>query len=183
MILNFLCAFAVSLPASAALAQSPGGSGRGSILNKPQPLGQPPDPQRPVINENPVEMLEYRLGQLYADLKLTQAQEKGWNAYAERLRALVSDIVRERERAFANSTLNSVKQLEQATDTLRNRLTALEDISAAARTLYDSLTPEQKIAADPRLANFVRLAMASGAASPAATASAPPANAATPTVR
>ena len=40
-------------------------------------------------------------------------------------------------------------------DVERNKLTALEDIVQAAKTLYASLTPEQQAAADPRLANIV----------------------------
>lgn len=50
-------------------------------------------------------------------------------------------------------------------DVERNKLTALEDIVQAAKTLYASFTPEQQAAADPRLANIVAFPiLASGSA-------------------
>jgi hypothetical protein len=52
-----------------------------------------------------------------------------------------------------------MKQIDLTTSQMRRRLAALEDITTVARLLYDRLTPEQRTAADPRLATIVQIAI------------------------
>jgi hypothetical protein len=99
--------------------------------------------------------LEVTLYELETDLKLTPAQQPLWESYTAKIRALVTDAARERARAKTVSELKLLPRLDHLLDLERNKLTALEDIVQAAKTLYASLAPEQQAAADPRLANIV----------------------------
>ena len=142
----------------------PGGGMRGN-RNRPDSSARE---QRPAIQENSPEQVEDRLGLLEEDLRLSAGQSAAWQSYADKVKALAADIGRERARDPLNAgPANSLQQIDHAVDIARNRLTALEDIAAAARTLYDNLTPQQKSVADPRLATIVSAATsgASGAAS------------------
>lgn len=99
--------------------------------------------------------LETTLYELEEDLKLTPAQQPLWESYTAKVRALVTDAARERARGKTVSELKIIPRLDHMLDIERNKLTALEDIVQAAKTLYASLSPEQQAAADPRLANIV----------------------------
>jgi protein CpxP len=129
-----------------------GGGGRDGAADSGR--GQRPDPQQ----NTPVQT-EVVMHELHEDLKLTPAQQPAWQSYSDRLQAMVSDLARERTRARAGAQSgpppNALQQFERTLDAARNRLTALEDIAAAAKTLYDSLTPEQKSIADSRLATII----------------------------
>lgn len=59
--------------------------------------------------------------------------------------------------------MNALQQLDRAVDVARNRLTALEDIASAAKTLYGSLTPQQKSLADSRFTTIIPLTDGSAA--------------------
>jgi len=115
--------------------------------------------QRPARQQNTPGETEVIMHELYEDLKLTPAQQPAWQSYADKVQALASDLARERSRAQAGAQagakLNALQQIDRTLDTARNRLTGLEDIAAAAKTLYDSLTPEQKSVADSRLAKII----------------------------
>jgi len=99
------------------------------------------------------------LHELHEDLKLTPAQEPAWQAYTDKLQALATDLARERSRAQSSAQtsaqLNALQQIDRTLDTVRNRLTGLEDIAAAAKSLYEMLTPEQRSVADSRLAKII----------------------------
>ena len=55
--------------------------------------------------------------------------------------------------AFVKSS--TVQQIDGIVDSARNRLTALQDIAASAKALYETLSPEQKPVADARLATTI----------------------------
>lgn len=130
----------------------PSGGMRGS-RNRSDNSGR--EQRAPVQNNSP-EQVEDRLGMLEEDLHLTADQRSAWQAYAGKVNALVADIGRERDRGpLGNAQISALQQIDRAVDTARNRLTALEDIAAAAKTLYGNLTPQQKSVADPRLATIV----------------------------
>lgn len=115
--------------------------------------------QQPAMQQNAPGQSEVIMHELYEDLKLTPAQQPAWQSYADKMQALASDLARERSRAQAGgpaeAQLNALQQIDRALDTVRNRLTALEDIAAAAKTLYEGLAPEQKSVADSRLAKTI----------------------------
>jgi hypothetical protein len=136
----------------------PGGLGgrRGGRDNRDRPgdaKGEKP------LDKPQVNTLEVTLFEFHEDLKLRQEQEPLWQRYADSVRALVSDGARQTARKpEAGAAL--LQRIERVVDTARNRLTALEDVADRARQLYEALSPEQKIAADPRLANIVAQAAA-----------------------
>jgi hypothetical protein len=112
--------------------------------------------QRPPVQDNSPEQIEDRLGMLEEDLQLRADQRAAWQACEEKVMAYAADIGREQARGSPDAaTLNSLQQIDHTVDIARNRLTALEDIAAAARTLYGTLTAQQKSVFDPRLANIV----------------------------
>jgi hypothetical protein len=150
-----------------AIAQIPGGmpgrgtpQGRGGAMRQDQPRTPP--------QESVADQIDFRLYQLREDLKLTAEQERAWSGYAEKVRALGADVARERERwGHIDPQSGSVQRIERLADAARNRLTAIEDIAVAAKTLYERLSPQQRTVAEPRLANFVRLAQESFPREPA----------------
>jgi len=131
------------------------GSGRGGV-DRPAKVQEKP--------ENSVDQLALILAELQQDLKLTADQQVAWDAYARNLEALASDVARERGRTKEVMQMKVLQRLDHAVDVARNRLTAVEDIAAAAKKLYAGLTPEQQSMADPRLATAIAAAAASGSA-------------------
>jgi hypothetical protein len=111
-----------------------------------------------------VNSLEVTAHELHEDLKLTAEQEPLWQAYVDKVRALGNDLARERGRRPAQADVQ--QQIDRIVDAARNRLTALEDIAQAAKTLYAKLTPEQQPAADPRLANLMAMPLAASGPAP-----------------
>jgi LTXXQ motif family protein len=130
-----------------------GGGRRGMHMDK----GSQSTASRPAARENVADIVEYRLALLQEDLKLTRDQERGWAAYEDRIKALAADISRERSREQSTNSMNAVEDVNHAVDVARNRLTAWEDIAAAAKTLYDGLAPQQKTLADQRFPSIVLL--------------------------
>ncbi|HSN39762.1 MAG TPA: hypothetical protein VLT92_06160 [Burkholderiales bacterium] len=59
--------------------------------------------------------------------------------------------------------MNALQQIDHVVDVARDRLTALEDISAAVRVLYDGLAPRQKSLVDSRLPSIIVPLTAGGA--------------------
>lgn len=147
----------VVIAAADASAQSGSrrGSGRGGV-DRPAKVQENP--------ENSVDQLALILAELQEDLKLTADQQAAWNAYARNVEALASDVARERARTKEVMQMKVLQRLDHAVDVARNRLTAVEDIAAAAKMLYTGLTPEQQSKADPRLATAIAAAAASGSA-------------------
>jgi len=131
---------------------TPGGSARGS---RSRPDGEQRE-QRPPVQDNSPEQIEDRLGMLEEDLQLRADQRAAWQACEEKIIAYAADIGREQTRRLpGDATLSSIQQIDHTVDIARNRLTALEDIASAAKTLYGTLTVQQKSVIDPRLANIV----------------------------
>jgi hypothetical protein len=116
---------------------------------------------RPVQQESDTfEQIEYRLSLLEEDLHLQPGQHASWESFAGKVRAYASDLARARARAMVppsggDSGGGGVQHIEQAADSARNRATALDDIAAAAKTLYAGLKPDQKMLADVRIATIV----------------------------
>jgi len=111
-----------------------------------------------------VDQLALILAELQEDLKLTANQHAAWDAYARNVEALASDLARERGRTKEVMQMKVLQRLDHAVDVARDRLTAVEDIVAAAKKLYAGLTPEQRSVADPRLASAIAAAADSGSA-------------------
>lgn len=141
-----------------------GGGMRGG---RNRPDGATMKDQRPSMQENLAEQVEDRLAMLEEDLRLAPGQQSAWQTYSEKVRALAADIVRERTRTPAGTQMNALQQIDRAVDVARNRLTALEDVAAAAKTLYTGLTHSQQSIVDARLATITTLVAGGGPAGPA----------------
>lgn len=102
-------------------------------------------------------VLEVTLHELEEDLKLVPEQQPLFDAYAETLRGLANDVARQRQRSAKAASATLVERIDRNVDTLRNRLTAVEDIAQAAKALYVKLNPDQQRVADPRLATLMLL--------------------------
>jgi hypothetical protein len=107
------------------------------------------------------DQLEYRLSTLQVDLRLAAEQAPLWQAFADRVLALEGDLARERNRttpvhaSALSAPGGGIKPIAAAVDKVRNRLTALEDIEAASKALYQALNAEQKTMADVRMGEFL----------------------------
>jgi hypothetical protein len=121
--------------------------------------GTGPGASQGKMGKEPTPTLEVTLHELQEDLKLVPEQQPLFDAYAEALRGLANDVARERQRQNAAKAVSAtlVERIDRNVDALRNRLTAVEDIAQAAKTLYARLNPDQQRAADPRLATLMLL--------------------------
>jgi len=91
-----------------------------------------------------------RLDRLKEALKITPEQETLWQGYEDRVKALMTDMNARPTPSPDNQT--ALQKVDQQVNIVRDRLTAMEDIGIAAKTLYAKLTDEQKAIADQRLA-------------------------------
>ncbi|QSI77145.1 hypothetical protein [Niveibacterium microcysteis] len=91
---------------------------------------------------------------LHDALRLDRRQEALWLAYTDRLQALLSDMQRPRAVSAQGDALHRV---EDRIAPLRNRLAALDQISAAAGDLYRVLDERQRSVADEMLPATVPL--------------------------
>jgi hypothetical protein len=172
----FLLAGITALSAPQLMAQFrggiPGGGGSGGGMRGGGRDGAADSTrnQRPAMQQNAPDQTEVIMHEFYEDLKLTPVQQPAWQSYADKVQALASDLARERSRtqagAQAGAQLSALQQIDRTLDTARNRLTGLEEIAAAAKTLYESLAPEQKSVADSRLAKTIPSPVAERPANP-----------------
>lgn len=123
-------------------------AGKGLKGNQPAPM-------------NHAQLL-YQLDALRTDLRLAPDQAAQWQPFAERVLALEADLSRQLSRSISASEMeqkgqaaDGIRQVARAVDTARNRLTALEDIEASSRALYQTLQPDQKTMANARLGAFL----------------------------
>ena len=106
------------------------------------------------------DQMQFRLALLEEDLHLQPEQRASWESFASKVRAYIGDLARDRAHTMTSAPDRdagggAVQYIEQAADTARNRATALEDIAAAAKTLYASFTVDQKKLADVRIATII----------------------------
>ena len=150
---QLIALFGGALLTERALAQFGGRRARGGMP------GGGGDGQGKAGRQEPTPALEVTLHELEEDLKLAPQQQPLFDAYAEALRGLGNDVARERQRqSAARSASGSLpERIDHNVDTLRDRLTAVEDIAQAAKTLYARLNPDQQRVADPRLATLMLL--------------------------
>jgi len=150
-----LLATLIAAAATPALAQFGGRRRGGGGEGRPMDKGGGDAAGEPRVNT-----LEVTVEELREDLKLTAEQEPLWQSYVDKVRALASDVARERARRPAPAGV--MQQIDRVVDAARNRLTALEEVAESAKVLYAKLAPEQQPAADPRLANLMAMPLGAG---------------------
>lgn len=109
------------------------------------PLGRAPPP-RP----NPAAMREVTLPLLHDRLALTAAQQTLWQVFESKVEAYTETHYRQKP-VLPSPEDAAPHQIGRMVDNLQNRLAALEEVEAAAKTLYASLAPEQQKTANQML--------------------------------
>jgi protein CpxP len=105
------------------------------------------------------ERIEARLAYIQNALQITSAQQSQWDGFANVLRkharAMDERIQQRRAQAqqgVAPPNVSAIERLERAQRITAERYNRLGEVIAAAKPLYDALSPEQKQAADQMLA-------------------------------
>jgi len=113
----------------------------------------------------PTERVEARLAYIRTALKITDAQQPQWEAFANVLRKHAQQTeqfmqARHTERAQApgaqRPALTAIDRLEQRQKMMTLASQRLDEVIAAARPLYASLSPEQQKTADEMIAKRSR---------------------------
>jgi hypothetical protein len=95
---------------------------------------------------------EGRIAFLKAELAITEAQTKAWDAYAEALKKNMQSMQDMRKAMMAGSAQTSpVERLDARISAMDGRLQALKDIKPALAALYGALSDDQKKKADQLL--------------------------------
>lgn len=111
------------------------------------PPGGPPAPGG--CSASVVEQLQINLHQTADALKLTPRQAVLWDAYQEKIGALMADQMK---LPSYRARQTAPQQVAQKVDVVRNRLAAMEEIQETADKLYAALDETQKRTADQMLA-------------------------------
>lgn len=99
--------------------------------------------------EKVAQQLEAHIKALHEKLKITAEQELEWSVVAQAMRdneAIVGSLMQEREEKAKD--VNIIEDLEVYQKIARERANGLENLAAAFRNLYESMSAEQKQNAD-----------------------------------
>lgn len=100
---------------------------------------------------DPAARAEQHLTLLKSELKPTAQQEPLWNAFADKAKAEAGkgmQAMRDKAQDSKNDGLTAPERMAQMNAIMKERLAAHEAVTDSFKRLYDSLTPEQKKAAD-----------------------------------
>jgi periplasmic protein CpxP/Spy len=104
------------------------------------------------------ESVEQRITQLHADLKITPNEESQWNAVAQAMRENAANmerlVAKKHEQAPQNMT--ALDDLQTYQEFTQQHLDGLKNLTSAFKSLYNSMSDEQKKNADQVFANFRR---------------------------
>jgi hypothetical protein len=103
----------------------------------------------------PFEHAEGRIAFLKAEIGITDAQQKVWDAFAEALRQNAGSMRKMHQRMMAKAPSDSMsfpERLEGMAGMASARAEALKVLGSAARPLYDALSEEQRGKANSLLA-------------------------------
>jgi len=98
---------------------------------------------------NVIDLIAERLQKTAEALKLTPKQAVLWDAYQDKVGALMTDQMKLQPYRAVQGP--APKQIAGKIDVVRNRLAAMEDIQDAANKLYAALDDDQKKIADQML--------------------------------
>ena len=99
-------------------------------------------------NANPGAVVDDRLTELKAELKITDQQESAWKAYAEQVKAQAESMQAWHTAMWNSAQLSAPERLAQRDAMLKQRLAQHEAMTSAFNELYKALTPEQRAAVD-----------------------------------
>ena len=93
--------------------------------------------------------IEKRIGDLHTRLKITPAEQKPFDDFAQVMRANaqhMGGLVQKRQATF--SAGSAVEQMQSYSDMAQAHAEDMQHLTAAFSALYDALSPDQKKAAD-----------------------------------
>jgi protein CpxP len=107
-------------------------------------------PAAEAATSNKPETVEQRITTLKAALKITPDQEKKWDGVAQAMRDNASRMEKlvATKRAIPPEKTTAVDDLKTYQEFTEVRLDGLKHLTSAFKSLYDSMTPEQKKNAD-----------------------------------
>jgi len=147
--------FRRSLAALALAATLAGGTALTLAVAPADAQSQPPQQQpAPRHNFSMSRHVEGRIAYARAELKITDAQTPLWNKVADTMRAnakTMDDLFAGMKRDPNAPRPNAVERLEMRSQMAAVRAQGEQQLLAAFKPLYDSLSPEQKKAADELL--------------------------------
>lgn len=143
-----LLAAALTLAGCAAQCGPPGGGPAGSRGGPPAEMGgamprganSAAAARRMMIEQN-----NERLAKAYSQLAISAQQSTAWDSYASSVGALMADLLRAQ---VEPEDAGGLQRLDLRVDAARNRYAAIENVADAMRTLYASLSDDQRRTAD-----------------------------------
>ena len=108
------------------------------------PSGSAPARTRP----SPAERVEARIKSLHDRLKITSAQEPQWNAVAQAMRENAQTMESAIQQRHQTANMTAIDDLKAYQAIAQAHLQNVQKLIPAFQTLYDTLSPEQKKAAD-----------------------------------
>lgn len=148
----------LTMPAlfSFALAAAPAMAQQGTPTTAP--AAQKPPTATPASTQDHgqkhADAVERRIADLHAQLKITDAQAKPWDAFAQTMR----DNARKadeafRERAQKLPTMSASEAMKSYADLTQTHADNMKKLASAFDDLYSAMTPEQKQIADAMYRN------------------------------
>jgi periplasmic protein CpxP/Spy len=97
---------------------------------------------------SPAERVDARIKSLHDRLKITSAQEPQWNAVAQVMRENAQSMDQVIQQRHQTQNMTAVDDLKAYQSIAQAHLQNVQKLIPAFQTLYDTLSPEQKKAAD-----------------------------------
>jgi Spy/CpxP family protein refolding chaperone len=101
----------------------------------------------PMAGADPAAIIDSRLGDLKAQLKITPAQESAWQAFTGAAKQQAASMQALRDR-MQGGTQAAPERMGQRAELMQQRSAAMSTTTNAFNGLYAVLTPEQKAIAD-----------------------------------
>jgi hypothetical protein len=117
-------------------------------MGMPDGQGMPPQGM-PAAKHDPMERVNRQIAQLHQTLKITAAQEPQWQALAKVMRENAADMeTLFKERASHFDQMNAVESLKSYERIAEAHVANMHRLIPAFASLYETLSPEQRRAAD-----------------------------------
>jgi periplasmic protein CpxP/Spy len=139
----------LTLPAFAfAQTMSSPGASPAPAATAPSTAGAPSS-GAPALSKDIQAKVEAHIKQLHTQLKITQAEEKDWDQFADVMRTNAGDMqaaTQEREQQYPS--MNALQNLESYQKLAETHAEHLQKLVGAFETLYNALPDQQKKVAD-----------------------------------
>jgi len=152
----------LSIVATSAVLAFPGpgmgmGPGFGPMGGMPGGFG----PGGRMAGGDPASMIDARMNQLKADLKITPAQEPAWQAFTGKVKEQAQAMLAMRNKMQETADA-APDRMAQRTEFMKQRIGNMEAMTTSLKDLYAVLTPEQKATADQSFGHMGGRRMAFG---------------------